>query len=519
MHDGKIDVLVVEDNPGDANLLDLFLTTGNAPFTVKHSQRLSNAVEQLSEERADAMLLDLGLPDSQGLDTLRQARKLAPQIPIVIMTGLNDEELAVEALREGAQDYLVKGKITATAVMQSLRYAIERQRLREQAEQLQLQQIALKDEFLSHVSHELRSPLNAIYQFVSILSDGLAGECNQQQREYLEIISRNIGQLQSMINELLDITRAGAGKLSVDLQATDVAQTIEDAMNTVKPAAASKSVALSMEVPPNLPPAYADPGRLQQVLVNLLENGIKFTPPSGKVNLKVWLVPGVPEMLQFSVSDTGCGISPEFCQRIFERLYQVKSTDGSRQGLGLGLYICRELVTKQGGRIWVDSSSSEQGSTFCFTLPVLSLPDILSPILSTEQSQPNSLVVIGVEVWLSSGWSSDALREMAMRQTRYLVDRCVLPDLDIVLPKLPVGGESEFVFVVARTDVKGADVIRKRIAGQLQRSEELRRGGIRWGIDFRMLALPETERLAEHMANIVRKEIEEWTRFRPKDKR
>lgn len=521
MSNGKIDVLLVEDNPGDARLLEVFLRDSTVNFTIKHSQRLSDAVEHLSREHPDAVLLDLGLPDSQGLTTLRQARKAAPEVPFVILTGLNDQDLAIQAVREGAQDYLVKGHIASNGLTQSLRYAIERQRLQAETESVRLQQISLKDEFLSHVSHELRSPLNAIYQFVSILSDGLAGECNPQQREYLQIISRNLTQLQSMIGELLDVTRAGAGKLSVDLQLTPVLPSVEDAVSTVKPVAAAKSVSLFVDVPANLPAAYADPDRLRQVLVNLLENAIKFTPAQGKVTLKAWLVAGEPEVLQFSVSDTGCGINPEFCDRIFERLYQVQSSDGGRHGLGLGLYICRELVAKQGGRIWVDGSSKD-GTTFCFTLPVLSLADILAPILSETQTPIDSLALLGVEVWTPGGWANEGAREVIVRETRYVLTRCILPDIDVLLPKLSFCEQSEFIFIAARTEAKGAQVILKRVNEQLQRDEQLRRESAQWSIDLRMISLtekqPSTSRnaLPKRVADIIRREIDEWTRFSTK---
>jgi signal transduction histidine kinase len=308
-HD-QIRILLVEDNAGDACLMKGFLGESSLNFEVSHRVRLSEATEYLTHDRPDAVLLDLGLPDSQGLATLRETRKVAPEVPVVILTGLNDEELAVRALKEGAQDYLLKGQIASNSLVQSMRYAIERHRLQAETEQVRLQQIALKDEFLSHVSHELRSPLNAIYQFVSILSDGLAGACNPQQQEYLQIIMRNLDQLQSMIGELLDVTRAGAGKLSVDPQLTSVSESVGDAVSTVKPAATAKSVSLSVDVPPDLPNAYADPSRLRQILVNQLENAIKFTPARGQIRV-LWRT-----LLQLSGDDSASkGRSLECCNR------------------------------------------------------------------------------------------------------------------------------------------------------------------------------------------------------------
>jgi signal transduction histidine kinase len=515
MSENAFQVLLVEDNAGDAVLLKTLLGQSPVHFQVKHAVELRRAVEELAREKPDAVLLDLGLPDSQGLDTLSQTRKSAPGTPVVVLTGRSDSELGVQALQKGAQDYLVKGTVETHALSQSLRYAIERQRLQAETEQLRLEQIALKDEFLSHVSHELRSPLNVIYQFVSILSDGLAGELKPQQSEYLQIIFRNVQQLQSMIGELLDVTRAGAGKLSVDLQSTDVHADVEDAVQSLKGVAASKGVALSAEVPPDLPPAYADPDRLRQVMVNLMENAIKFTPQGGKVHLSVAPLAESPPTLKFSVSDTGCGISPELSEKIFERLYQVTRTDGARTGLGLGLYICRELVTRQGGRIWVEKSSPE-GSTFCFTVPELSLEQMLSPILSQDLKAGTSIALIRVELGSPDRWTSKGERETAFQQTRQLLGRSLLHPVDVILPKMRSDGESEFLFALAVTEPKGADVIVDRIQKKLGRDELLSRSGLRFGVERRMISVrtdhkgdAKTESAA-CLANDTRDQIESW---------
>lgn len=510
-------VLLIEDNAGDATLLKAFLAQSPIHFAVKHAVAFEGAAEEMAREKPDAVLLDLGLPDSRGLETLAQTRKIAPNTPVVVLTGLKDTELALQALQEGAQDYLVKGTVESQSLVQSLRYAIERQRLQAETEQLRLQQIALKDDFLSHVSHELRSPLNAIYQFVSILSDGLAGECNPQQREYLQIISRNAGQLQSMIGELLDVTRAGAGKLSVDPQLTEVPGRVEEAVQTVQSAAAAKGVSLSTEVPDKLPPAYADPDRVRQILVNLLENAVKYTQQGGRVMLSVSAVttpPALP-MLQFSVCDTGCGIRPELTEKIFERLYQVTRSDGARNRLGLGLYICRELASMMKGRIWVEQSSPE-GSTFRFTLPVLSLTHALEPILSQDLQPGNSIALIRVELSSPEEWPSKSEREAASRQAHLLLSGSVLPNLDVILPKMYSDDDSEFLFTVAAADAKGAEVIVERMKSQLGRDELLLRAGVKCSVELRMILIGErrkdqrADEWSAELADKIRKQIEDW---------
>ena len=248
----------------------------------------------------------------------------------------------------------------------------ERKEAAEALEQSRQAQIQFKDAFLSHVSHELRSPLTAIKQFSSILLSGVAGELNKEQHEYQQIVQRNIGQLQAMIDDLLEVTRLETGKLTVEPDRVSISDAVTDALDTLRGTARGKGITLSGDVPADLPVAYADQTRLRQILIILLDNAIKFTPDGGSVAIRARLLQQERSCLLLEVSDTGDGISPEVGERIFERLYQVSEPGtASRKGLGLGLYICKELVTRQGGRIWVESQP-EKGSIFSFTLPVYS---------------------------------------------------------------------------------------------------------------------------------------------------
>jgi PAS domain S-box-containing protein len=237
-------------------------------------------------------------------------------------------------------------------------------------EEIRKEQMRFKDEFLSHVSHELRTPLTAIKQFTTILLGGLAGELNKEQREYQQIVLKNTGQLQSMIDDLLEVTRLETGKLSVESERVSVSDAVTDTLNTLQVTAGVKGVTISCELLADLPSAYADRTRLRQILIILLDNAIKFSLEGGAARIAARVLPDDPRFLLLEVSDTGCGISPDVIERIFERLYQIPgATQTSREGLGLGLYICKELVTRQGGHIWV-ASQPHRGSTFSFTVPV-----------------------------------------------------------------------------------------------------------------------------------------------------
>ncbi len=253
----------------------------------------------------------------------------------------------------------------------------EQRRLAAETEHVTRLQLELKtkDEFLSHVSHELRSPLTSIYSFTSIIADDLAGTTTAEQKEYLQIVLKNVVQLQSMIEDLLTVTQTREGKLSIELQSVSPADAIGDAIHTLRSAALTKQIALTGSDTFDEPPACADPTRLRQILIILLDNAIKFTPTNGRVSATVSQTH--LNRLLFQVSDTGWGIPEEKRTLIFENLYQItgpSAPDTSQQGrigLGLGLHIARNLVTRQGGQIWV-TESPEGGSTFNFTLPIFS---------------------------------------------------------------------------------------------------------------------------------------------------
>jgi signal transduction histidine kinase len=479
MKEKPLNVLLVEDNAGDARLLrEMFRTEKPGSFELTHFLCMSEAMIHLGKGGIDVVLLDMGLPDAHGLDTLRQAHAVAPGVPLIVLTGLDDEALATEAMKEGAQDYLIKGQIENRALPRALRHAIERHRMQTETDLIRTQQLQFKDEFLSHVSHELRSPLTAIYGFVTILLDRLAGDLNLDQSEYLEIILRNIKQLQSMINDLLEVTGMQTGKLQIEVQRTSVSDAVEYAVDTLLASASAKGVALSSDVERVLPSVCADPTRLRQILIILVDNAIKFTPASGVVKVQARKLEKDPNFLTLEVSDSGCGISPDMTERIFERLVQVTDPAlAGRKGLGLGLYICKELVTRLGGRIWATSVPG-RGSIFCFTLPVFSLSNLLAPAFRREKLTASSITLVVTEIGSQTGWLSDEVRAEQSRGVRDLLQRCLNSDLDVLLPKMGSAGAVELFFIVAITDRIGGEAIAKRIREQFDDFEHTQRAGL-----------------------------------------
>ncbi|HZQ70792.1 MAG TPA: hybrid sensor histidine kinase/response regulator [Terriglobales bacterium] len=466
MKDQSTHVLLIEDNPGDADLVRLRLVEGNSPVAVNCVNRLSDGLDSLKDGDPSVILLDLNLPDSQGAETFRKVLEKAPNVPVVILSGQDDEALAMKALHQGVQDYLVKGSISSKGLDRAMRYAVERQALLRSLEMSRKQQLEFKNQFLSHVSHELRTPLTCIHQFTSILLDGLAGEVNPDQRDHLKTILKSVNQLGAMVRDLLEASRAESGKIRIEPRCLTIAELIRQAVAMMQPIAREKEVGLEVGVDTRIPFVYGDPGRILEVLINLIENGIKFTPQGGAVTVQASLAQTDPDFVYISVVDTGCGIAPEARALIFERLYQdPNAVDNNRKGLGLGLFIAKELVTLHGGRIWV-ASEPGQGSTFSFTLPLYSLAKLLFPVIAHQGRLRDDIVLVKVVLKPLTRAAKASWKEASSRCLETL-QRCVYLDKDLVLPPMAANGTDETFLVVASTDLQRAEIMMTRIREQL----------------------------------------------------
>ena len=489
MRSRALKVLLVEDNAGDARLLrEMFTTERPGSIELTHLMRLGEALVHLAKGGVDIVLLDMGLPDGHGLDTVRRARAVAPDVPLIVLTGLDDEALAAEAMKEGAQDYLIKGQIENRALPRALRHAIERHRMQAEAEHIRMDQLQFKDEFLSHVSHELRSPLTAIYQFVTILQDGLAGQVNPEQHQHLEIVLRNVKQLRAMIDDLLEVTSVQAGKLLIRLERTSISDAIAYTVDTLQGAAKNKEITLTAATGEPLPDIWADPTRIRQILIILVDNAIKFAPTQGSVKVQARTWKSDPRFLIIEVTDSGCGISADKTELIFERLFQVADPAlTARKGLGLGLYICKELVSRQGGKIRASSAPGE-GSTFSITLPVFSLPRLMAPAFVGHKNSESQITLVSTEVGSRVGWLSEKVRAESSNWMRDVLQRCLNSKLDVLLPNMGSSGATELFVVAAMTDEIGGEAITKRIREKLQGSEEMRQADLTFSTCYWTLA-------------------------------
>jgi len=379
-------ILLVEDNPGDARLIRETLRDAGMRFELEHAGRLSAALPLLAACAADVVLLDLSLPDAHGLETVTRALAAGPGVAIVVLTGLDDESVAIQAVQAGAQDYLVKGQVEPGTLARALRYALERKRLEaERARLLEREHeartaaeaaVRARDEVLRVVAHDIGNSLSAVKIHALVLERTLpAGEAGSEARKRTGAIRDLTAQMDRLRQDLLDVAAIEAGRLSLEPAETEVEEVVAAALGALAELAGEKGISLSADVEEGLPLVWADRERVLQVLGNLGGNAVKFTPAGGTVTVSAALDPvdrdgsgGGAGEVRIACTDTGPGIAAGDLPHVFDRFWQARST--RRAGAGLGLAIARGIVEAHGGRIGAESTVGE-GSTFAFTLPAV----------------------------------------------------------------------------------------------------------------------------------------------------
>ena len=484
----EVRILLLEDSPADAELIKRELRRAGIEFTWLRVETKAAFTSALRDFKPDLVLSDNALPSFDALSALSIARQTHPETGFIVVSGTVGDERAVEMLKHGVTDYVLKENLNrlGPVVHRALAEMEQRQETRESDEKaraanerfrsvfefapsgmavigidgrllqvndalcevlgrteqdlLRLTVTALthpvdraetsgafesllaghsparpakvqflhgdghtmwvllgvslitdadsrplhfvaqfldvtaekeaearRGQFLSHVSHELRSPLAVVHQFASLLVDGVGGPLTPDQEEILVVLMRNVGQLRVMIDDLLEVTRADSGRLQVTCLPLALDDVLTEATAGYIWIAKNSRIGLFLEYG-DLPTVLADSERIREIIANLLDNALRFTPEGGQVTVEA-----VPQgdFVCVTVRDTGRGIRPEHMDRIFERFFQVDQRDKeSRSGLGLGLPICRELIERQGGLIWATSELGK-GTAVSFTVPIV----------------------------------------------------------------------------------------------------------------------------------------------------
>jgi signal transduction histidine kinase len=389
-------VLIIDDDPENRAFLRKALRGQGA--RVLEAATSEEGLRQLAQEAPGLVLLDVRMPGESGLDLLPRIRALHPETVVAMMTAFGSEEVAAEAVRRGADDYIAK-PIDLRRLRELVERNLEKHRLRLDRQDLlrrlkesnryltrQHQQLRLaeehilavnrqleqanrfKSEFLANMSHELRTPLNAIIGFSEILLDPTMQDVNENEHEeFVRNIHTSGKHLLQLINEILDLAKVEAGKMELHRAELDIPASLAEVVAIIDPLARQGNLRLVVEQDAELPHLAADRSKFKQVLYNLLSNAVKFTPAGGQVTLAARRV---DEDVRFAVHDTGIGIHPQEYPKLFREFQQLDpSYTRKYEGTGLGLALSKRFVEMHGGRIWAESQPG-QGSTFYFTMPI-----------------------------------------------------------------------------------------------------------------------------------------------------
>ncbi len=379
-----VKILLIEDNLAEARLLQEFLKQATCSnFILVHVKRLRESLQELSKNTYDIILLDLTLPDSEGLASLAPLMSQAPSLPIVVLTNTNDDELALDAVRRGAQDYLVKRQVNVEVLVRSLRYAIERKhtlealravnhaletRVEERTAELvkakELNQF--KSEFVSMLSHDIRNPLNTILLAAGLLQNNDDKLPREKKLNHYQLIRSAIKNMSQLLDEVSFLGKADSGKLECELTVVDLPAFCRELVQEAELITAEKKLTLEFTVANQLGEVLCDEILLRHILANLLGNAIKYSHIGSKVYFELI---SQEKTVIFRIRDEGIGIPKEDQLRLFQP-FQRANNVGSIPGTGLGLAIVKKCVEAHGGEIAV-SSEVGVGTTFTVTLPLI----------------------------------------------------------------------------------------------------------------------------------------------------
>jgi signal transduction histidine kinase len=339
---------------------------------------LESGLKVLGDRAIDVVLLDLGLPDSDGLLTYDRIHNAKLSVPIVVLTANADHETALEAIRRGAQDYIVKDELSGRMLARVIQYAIERKQRNLEKDRLNAElthktaeleaMMETQKRFLGMASHDLRNPLTLIMCYLDLFVTGGLGTVNPAQDKAVQVMRKSCEQMLAMLNDLLDINAIESGKLELKLRTTDLKTFLIDCQNANAVIAEAKSISIVLFVPDGLPPVELDVARMSQVFNNLISNAIKFSHPGSVVTIAAETT---RDKARISVSDKGLGIPKEEVCKLFMPFahLSVKATAGEKS-TGLGLSIVRKLVQAHHGTVSVASEPS-LGTTFTVEIPLV----------------------------------------------------------------------------------------------------------------------------------------------------
>jgi len=398
MSETTLNVLLVEDEEAHAEAIRRTLAGSALKVAIRIVGTLGEFRAAVADQPPHIALVDLNLPDGRAVELLSTPLQDAP-FPILIMTSHGNETTAVEALKSGALDYVVKSPEAFAGMPRSIARALREWGLLQERKQAGEALLAAKEaaeaasraksDFLALMSHELRTPLNGVMGGVQMLR---CTPLSAEQRSYLDLIMSSAGNQLGLVNDILDLARSESDGVALEHGEFQLRRCVQETLKLQQAAIRDKGLTLSLEVAPELPDlVLGDALRFRQILLKMLGNAVKFTEKGG-VSVALALVSRQAEqvVVRCSVSDTGIGVAQEQIDEIFAPFVQADmSATRKYGGSGLGLTICRRMTEALGGRIWFESSQG-QGSTVSFELPLHTRPEAPLPESAAPraQSQP-----------------------------------------------------------------------------------------------------------------------------------
>lgn len=356
----KQTILVIDDDESMRDSCTQILTKDG--FLAEIAKDGSSGLEKIKETKPDLVLIDLKMPGINGLEVLEKIKEIDPNIIAVVITGYATVESAVEAMKKGAYDFLPK-PFTPDELRIIIKRGLERRKLILETESLRREKKLIEENFITMVSHQLRSPLVAILQYFEVILGGMAGKVSGKQKEMIQKAQRRLENLMNLISDWLDVARLDNGQIINKLKPLSLKKVIKKTLEDMRPLAKKNDISLELRPSPENKNVLGDEESLKQVFSNLITNAIRYNKPKGKV---IITIKENRDFIATEIQDTGIGIAEEHLPFIFDQFYRVSKGESQKiKGTGLGLSIAKKIVEAHGGSIQV---SSEDGKGSIFTV-------------------------------------------------------------------------------------------------------------------------------------------------------
>ena len=363
MLDKKAIVLVIDDEEAMRDSCSQILSKDG--YQSETAENGTVGMEKVQDLNPDLVLIDLKMPGISGFEVLDQVKEYDPNIISIVITGYATVESAVEAMKKGAYDFLPK-PFTPDQLRLIIKRGLERRRLIQETESLRREKKLMEENFITMVSHQLKSPLGTIAQYFEVILGGMAGKVEPKQEEMLSKARDRLENLMELINDWLDLARMNRGQIVEKFKPLSLQEVLKDIVEFIQPSAQKENIVLELLPYSGEDSILGDDETLKQVFSNLITNAIKYNRPNGAI--KVFITER-ENSIEANVEDTGRGIPEEHLPYIFDQFYRVKQDETKKsKGTGLGLSIAKKIVEAHGGTIKVTSQLGK-GSTFTVILP------------------------------------------------------------------------------------------------------------------------------------------------------